>query len=160
MRSQRCCSSRSTVCGLWARTIFGTSGESPAKAALKIAAATPEVVDPHDMKRLALFGQRARFVLQNLNAARSQRLGYGMTEVPVAANSQSVANGEIVVSQHSEDAVGGLQISQAMRHRLHITITDVNEIAGEHDDVRPLGMGQRDGFLEVSAGNVPAGVEV
>ena len=56
--------------------------------------------------------ERHRLVAQDADAVRRQGVGDGAVQVPVAAEAQGVADREVVVAQHGEDAVRRLQPAQ------------------------------------------------
>ena len=80
--------------------------------------------------------------------------------MPITSNSQSIANRKIVIAKNGKNTVRRLEAAQALRHRLHVAVTRVNEVAGQHHQIRLLGMGQRNGLFEVGARYVPAGMKI
>ena len=90
------------------------------------------------MHRRRASAEANRFVPEHANALSFQGPRDPPMEMPVAAQAQSVAHGEIMIAQHGVDAQGRRQPAQRRRYPIDIPISFMHEIPGQHDDTLGL----------------------
>ena len=78
----------------------------------------------------------------------------------MAADAADVVDREVVVAQDREDAERGLQVAEESGGLLDVPAAPVDEVAGQGDDVRLLGLGALERVLDVAGRDVRAAVEV
>ena len=101
-----------------------------------------------------------RLVLQHADSLGRQGVGDGPVQMAIAAKAQGVADGEIVIAQHREDAQRRTQLAHDLGHGVDVLEALVDEIAGQGDEVGILMMGQVDRFLQIVGRDVLAAMKV
>ena len=112
------------------------------------------------MHRRRASAEANRFVPEHANALSFQGPRDPPMEMPIAAQAQSVAHGEIMIAQHGVDAQGRRQPAQRRRYPIDIPISFMHKIPGQHDDIGLLRLSQADRLLEIRGRHLSTAMEI
>src|SRR5438094_9475534 len=102
----------------------------------------------------------AGFIPQYADALSLQGPRPPPVQMPIAAQPQGVAHGEVVIAQDGIDAQGSRQPAQGGRDSVYVAISLVHKIAGQNNEIGILSLRQVDGFTQVSGCHLPTAMEV
>src|SRR5438128_8647083 len=105
-------------------------GTQSRESLVEIAASAPQIFDARQMYRRRVAVDTNGFIPQYADALSLQGPRHPPVQMPIAAQSQGVAHGEVVVAQDGIDAQGSRQPAQGGRDSVYVAISLVHKIAG------------------------------
>jgi hypothetical protein len=135
-------------------------GTSPGECLLGVTLPTPEIIDPGEDQPPSSPVEPNRRVPQHLYPGRPECVGDCPVQTRIAANTEGIADREIVISENGVHPQRGFQVADQIGCRLNVPIPLVDEVSRQGNHVWLLGNRPGEGIFQIPLGNLVAAMEV